>query len=259
MGVFFLFCVAVLLAPIFCPSIDLIGWFYRAGQGFWLADNPVCVALHGIAYDGARVLAIAFAVGVVWGGCCKVYAMAQPLPPFACGSTPLPRVKHGAGSNPPLKGEGTAGVLSAKCFLFLLLALLVGPGLVANVGLKDHWGRARPREVVEFGGAAAFTPFYEPHLERARSNGSFVSGDGAFGFFLPAFAYVAPRRFSRRVLWGSLAAGCVFGFIRIAMGAHFFSDVVYAGLVMTVTNAAMYAAMFGRREMVARWRGWLEK
>lgn len=31
--------------------------------------------------------------------------------------------------------------------VFLLLSVLVGPELVVNVLLKDHWGRPRPREI----------------------------------------------------------------------------------------------------------------
>jgi lipid A 4'-phosphatase len=48
--------------------------------------------------------------------------------------------------------------LSGPQWMFLVICLAVGPGIVANVVLKDHWGRARPKQVLEFGGAKAFTP-----------------------------------------------------------------------------------------------------
>jgi lipid A 4'-phosphatase len=130
---------------------------------------------------------------------------------------------------------------------------------VANVGFKDHWGRARPREVVEFGGVGSFSPALVPQFQKARPNGSFVSGDAAFGFFLPAFAYVAPRRLMRRVFWGGMAAGAVFGFIRLAMGAHFLSDIVYAAFFMLASSAGVHAAMYGRRETIAKWKAWFAR
>lgn len=223
-----LFILAVLLAlPVAFPQVDLLvsGVFFRAGQGFFLADNGVLVALHWLANGGARVLGAAFIAGGI---------AAWALRKAVCG-------------------------LDAKAWFFLLLALLIGPGLVANVGFKDHWGRSRPREVVEFGGTAAFSPALVPHFDKARSNGSFVCGDGAFGFFLPALAFVVPRRSSRRVFWGTMAAGAAFSFARLAMGAHFFSDIVYAAFFMLATTTGLHAAMFGRHETVTRWKSWFSR
>jgi lipid A 4'-phosphatase len=227
MRIFFLLFAVALVLPVAWPPVDL--WasalFYRAGEGFFLADNPILVALHWLAYYGARVLGAAFVL-------LAAAAHLKRSPLFS---------------------------LDAKAWLFLFLALVVGPGLVANAGFKDHWGRARPREVVELGGNAAFSPFYVPHFHNAHANGSFVSGDGAFGFFLPAFAFVMPRRISRRVFWGCMGAGCSFGFVRLAMGAHFFSDIVYAAFFMLTASAALHAAMYGRRETSERWRAWFGK
>ena len=45
-----------------------------------------------------------------------------------------------------------------KVAALLLVVLAVGPGLIVNGILKEHWGRARPRDVVEFGGDHRFTP-----------------------------------------------------------------------------------------------------
>lgn len=41
--------------------------------------------------------------------------------------------------------------------LFLLLLLALGPGLLVNVILKNHLGRPRPQELIEFGGKQQFT------------------------------------------------------------------------------------------------------
>lgn len=214
--------VFLLVLPVLWPRVDIgiSGFFYHAGQGFFLANNPGFFALHWLAVVGARVLGVVLAVAAG-------VAMAR---------------------------RRMVGGLDAKAWLFLFMALLIGPGLVANTGFKDHWGRARPREIVEFGGSEKFTPFYQPHFENARRNGSFVSGDGAFGFFLPVFAFVAVRSRARRVFWTMMLAGALFGFTRIVMGGHFFSDVVYAGFFMLLTISALHAAMYGRKETAARWR-----
>jgi lipid A 4'-phosphatase len=53
-----------------------------------------------------------------------------------------------------------------------------------------------------------------------------------------------------------MAAGLSAGLLRIGMGAHFFSDVIYAGVFMTLTIAGLHAAMFGSARTLDRWRRW---
>jgi lipid A 4'-phosphatase len=53
-----------------------------------------------------------------------------------------------------------------------------------------------------------------------------------------------------------MAAGLSAGLLRIGMGAHFFSDVTYAGVFMTLTIAGLHAAMFGSARTLDRWRRW---
>jgi membrane-associated phospholipid phosphatase len=73
------------------------------------------------------------------------------------------------------------------------------------------------------------------------SNCSFVSGHAALGFSLVAFAFLfPPGDMRRRVTVAALAIGTVIGLGRIAQGAHFLSDVVYAGLLVYGTTAALY-------------------
>jgi lipid A 4'-phosphatase len=226
MPLFFIFFTFLLTLPVAFPQADLFlsGLFYRAGEGFFFSNNAAFLAMQGLAFYGARVLAAAFLILALL---CWV--------------------------------KKKALLWDSKAWAFLFLALLIGPGLVANVGFKDHWGRARPREVVEFGGAETFSPALVPHFDKARSNGSFVSGDGAFGFFFPAFAYVVPRRFSRRAFWGGMAAGALLGFGRLAVGAHFFSDIVYAAFLMLVSSAGVFAAMYGTTETKLRWKNFFTR
>lgn len=140
-------------------------------------------------------------------------------------------------------------------WLFLLLTLIVGPGLLTNTLFKDNWGRARPLQVEQFGGAAQFTPPFVM-ADQCDKNCSFVSGDAAFGFWFHSFAYIAPRR-RKALFYGGLGVGAGYGLIRIGMGAHFLSDVVAAGLLMLASSAALYALLFGRKALGIMWREWL--
>ena len=126
---------------------------------------------------------------------------------------------------------------------FLLTSLIVGPGLVTNTLLKDHWGRARPAQVQEFGGTQRFTPA-AIITDQCDRNCSFVCGDAAFVFWVVAFAYVAPPPRRRMIAIAALALGTADGALRMAQGGHFLSDVLFAAWVMMFTTAVCYGAWF---------------
>src|ERR1700709_2284591 len=48
---------------------------------------------------------------------------------------------------------------SGRALIFLIASLIIGPGLIVNLGLKDHAHRPRPVHVVEFGGDQEFRPW----------------------------------------------------------------------------------------------------
>lgn len=124
--------------------------------------------------------------------------------------------------------------------LVLLASFAIGPGLLANVVLKDHWGRARPREVVEFGGKLRFSPPLVPSNE-CRDNCSFVSGEAA-SVYTPFFAgaLLVPQ-FRAVFLAGGVLAGTAAGLVRISTGGHFLSDVLFAGVFMAITTVLISA------------------
>lgn len=219
------------LLPLFVlhPEFDLIASrpFYDTviggKDGFWLRQNGWTVFLHEGCLIVARatgvcLLALAFyfwRTGRHWGG--------------------------------PGKW------LNARSALFLVLALIIGPGLVTNSIAKDHWGRARPFQVEEFGGQLEYTPALFM-ADECPSNCSFFSGDGALGFTLHAPFYVVPRRWRRPTFWlGWLGGGVLLGGNRLIMGAHFLSDVLFAGMAMLLVIAGLYAAMYGGRALRQRW------
>lgn len=221
---FLILSMAALAALCVWPEIDLFvsGWFFVPPRGFVWKDFWALLALNDLAYYGARALGAALLAGAV----------------FAC------------------VRRGSVLRLSRRDWAFLFLALGIGPGLVANLVFKDHWGRARPREIAQFGGAATFTPPLAL-ANQCDSNCSFVSGDGAFGFFLPSFAYVASPRRRRCVFWGLMGVGGIFGAARIVMGAHFLSDVLFAAFFMLLVSALLFGALYGRKPLRACWRDWL--
>ena len=114
--------------------------------------------------------------------------------------------------------------------VFILLLLALGPGLVVNVLFKDQLGRARPREVVEFGGSHQYTPIWKPGS--TGKNSSFPSGHAAIAFFLMAPWFIL-RDEKQDLATGFLVAGLLFGMLvstaRVLQGGHFITDVFWSG------------------------------
>lgn len=135
-------------------------------------------------------------------------------------------------------------IIRAKLLTFALLVYVLVPGLIVNLGLKDHWGRARPRNVLEYGGTQHFTSALQISHECA-SNCSFVSGEASalFTILTLILLILVPRlaRGSRpaAILWATLAA-TMGSYLRVMFGAHFASDVIFAALLSVAATLAIY-------------------
>jgi membrane-associated PAP2 superfamily phosphatase len=131
---------------------------------------------------------------------------------------------------------------AARKMLFVIAAFAIGPGLIVNVILKDFWGRARPREIVEFGGTASFSRAWwigrECHL-----NCSFVSGEAAAAFCLVALAFVVNERWKAFTAVAAIAFAAAVSFARVAAGAHFISDILIAWLLTLLVLIALQRAL----------------
>lgn len=154
-----------------------------------------------------------------------------------------------------LAGIFLAPIRAAAC-LGPVAFMLLGPGLLVNGLLKAHWGRARPAEIAEFGGLAQFTPPLTL-TDQCAQNCSFVSGEGAgivaaslVIFYLLAHRLPPPWR--RVLTLGLIALCCVGAGLRVAMGRHFLSDVVFAALFMAILFRMMLPAF---RRIEDRWSG----
>jgi lipid A 4'-phosphatase len=114
---------------------------------------------------------------------------------------------------------------------FILLCVMLGPGLVINLVLKDHWGRARPRQLVEFGGSSE----YSQPLVPFRANGkSFPCGHCSVGYLYGLGWWVWRRKHPQRAAV-SLATGLVMGTLlgigRMTDGGHYLSDAIWSALI----------------------------
>jgi membrane-associated phospholipid phosphatase len=120
----------------------------------------------------------------------------------------------------------------------LVLTALVGPLLIVNMILKAYWGRPRPFQSDAFGGGLPFVPAGLPS-DHCPSNCSFVSGEASMAFWLVGLGLFVPAPY-RSLAYGSLvvvAAGIAM--MRVAFGAHFFSDAILGGLLTLIVLSMM--------------------
>ncbi len=198
---------------IFYPKIDLIvsGYFYKDGA-FYLANNP----LVQFSYHYAPF--ITFAIGLI--------SLIMLIVDF-------------------IAKRDLLGVRK-RVWAYLLLVLLLAPGLLVNLILKDHLGRARPKEVLQFGGDKHFSPAFIPANE-CRINCSFPSGHSAGAFYLIALALLAKRR---RFFWLTLATlfGVLVSIGRIVQGGHFLSDTIFSFFFVFFISWILYRLFFPKEE-----------
>jgi membrane-associated PAP2 superfamily phosphatase len=129
--------------------------------------------------------------------------------------------------------------------LFLVASLALGPGLIVNGILKENWQRPRPRQVEQFGGDYQFQQplVIGPKLGSCRS---FPSGHAAMGFIFisPYFILLAKHRKAALFwLYGGTAYGIFIGAARVAQGAHWLSDVLWAFGIVYFTCYALARIM----------------
>lgn len=142
--------------------------------------------------------------------------------------------------------------------LYLVLLVVVGPGLVINGVFKGYWGRPRPSETQQLGG----TQVYHPPLMIGASKmyKSFPAGHSSTGFVYVGFWFIfrqRRRRLAIACLLGSTGFGLLMGAGRIVAGGHFLSDVIWAGLLTYLSAFVLYyfVLQFPQREYRITQRG----
>jgi len=133
--------------------------------------------------------------------------------------------------------------ISGRAIVFLIVTLGLGPGLLVNVVLKDHWGRSRPVDVAQFGGTEHYVRWWDPRGD-CPNNCSFVSGDVAGAFWTIAPAALAPPQWRAITYGAALAFGAGMATLRVMAGAHFVSDVIFAGVFTFLIIWAVHGLIY---------------
>ena len=216
------------LVPAAWPALDLhiAALFFDESRGFWLQDNPL---VHGIY------------VGTNWFARGALLAIGLALMIQALRSRP--------GTQAPPGASVGRLVRPRQALTCALLSLVIGPGLLINVVLKENIGRARPEQVEQFGGNRIFSAALR-QADQCERNCAFVSGHAAVGFWL-ASGYAISRRRQRAWLWAGAMAGFSVGLVRIVAGGHWFSDIAFS---MTFTFVGIGLAYLLAYRPRLRWR-----
>ena len=134
-------------------------------------------------------------------------------------------------------------LIPGRAAIFFLAALTLGPGLLVNGILKSEWPRPRPNEVTQFGGFERFLAWWDPR-GTCETNCSFVSGEASSAFLMLAPATLVPPPWRALTYTAAILYGLAVGGLRILMGAHFFTDVIFAGvfifLVVWLVHGLIY-------------------
>ena len=210
--------IALITVFYFFPTLDLeiSRLFYSEEKGFIYKDNFLVTfayeVIYVLTYIIACVLLILLALKVI-----------RPHVPFLCNCAPLP--PH-------------------KALLFLLISLILAPGILVHVGFKEVWGRDRPREIVEFGGNPE--KHYSPPLviNHQGEGKSFVSGHASMGFYMAAFGLLFQGKKRRTYYMLGLGFGVYIAFSRILQGAHFLSDTLFGAVITLLVVHLTYLIIF---------------
>ncbi len=197
------------------PQIDLIisSYFYNNSAGFYLAN----ATFAKLIYKATIIVTAVFSIALL------VLFIADTV----------------------FKKEFLG--IKKKIIAYLLITLILGPGLVVNIIFKNNWGRARPVQIEQFGGEKKFTPPFIK-TDQCEKNCSFTSGHAAAAFFF--ISLVPLFRDKKTKILVALAAiswGVIVGFVRILQGGHFLSDVIFSAFFVYFTARVVYYFIFERK------------
>lgn len=129
--------------------------------------------------------------------------------------------------------------------LFVLLVIALGPGVVVNLVVKDHWGRPRPVHIQQFGGEYSYVP---PAKFGHTPDKSFVCGHCSVGYAFFVLYFLSQNH---KVLYFllTLSLAWMMGFTRMTAGGHFLSDVLWSGYLVFLVAYALYYGWFMRASL----------
>lgn len=193
------------------PEVDFAasGLFHAGDAGFWAQNDPFLRDVRHLGPFFVRLIAIA---------CVGVLLLKLLLP-----------------GRPP--------VLPLRQPVFLLSTLILGPGVLVNLILKNNWGRPRPRAVEAFGGDLPYQPVWKIS-DYCDSNCSFVSGEASAGMWLVSVAFLVPAAWRKAVLAFLLPLCLILSVNRVAFGGHFFSDTLISWGLTLLLVLAVYRLLY---------------
>lgn len=126
--------------------------------------------------------------------------------------------------------------------LYILLVIALGPGVVVNLIVKDHWGRPRPVHVQQFGGQFQYVP---PAKIGGTTDKSFVCGHCSVGY---AFFVVYFLAQNHKLIFFliTITLAWIMGFTRMTAGGHFVSDILWSGYLVFLVAWALYYGWYDR-------------
>jgi lipid A 4'-phosphatase len=203
--------VFVFLVSVLLPEFDIwvSGLFYDQATDQWAARSPFLTSYrHAFNY---------LSVGLAVTCLCIWFASVLRGP-----IVPVPRA----------------------VWAFVPLLYFLGPGLLVNVLLKSHWGRARPADIIEFGGDKHFSSAFLVS-DQCDRNCSFVSGEGAgaTAFIISVLvvaAYISNRKIRQSVIGLALFCGMLAISLRLFTGRHFLSDTLGAVIFISLIAVLLH-------------------
>lgn len=122
--------------------------------------------------------------------------------------------------------------------LYVVSVYALGGGVVVHF-LKNFVGRARPEDVLAFGGSDVFTVAWQLSGACLR-NCSFSSGEAASAIAMLSAIVMVPSFIRRPLFWLLLPFAVFFSLNRVAFGSHFLSDVVISWLLVSIVAVVLW-------------------
>ena len=212
---------AVSLIFVAFPQIDITvsALFYKPEQNFLLRDTPLHLFVDSWIRPSIKYLTLAFVVACI----SKLFF----------GQSAVKR--------------------RLNIVAFLFASFLLGPVLLVNGLLKEFIGRARPKNIIEYGGTKIFSPAYFP-ADQCETNCSFVSGDAAVAFSTIAFALIFKGKLRFHLVAVALSFGVLVSIYRLGTGAHFLSDTVLSGLFCILIILILERMLLRKADQTSRAR-----
>mgnify|MGYP000231281273 FL=1 len=203
------------------PQIDITvsALFYKPEQNFLLRNTPLHLFVDSWIRPSIKYLTVTLVVACVY----KLFL----------GKSPIKR--------------------RFNIVAFLFSSFLLGPVLLVNGLLKEFIGRARPKNIIEYGGTKIFSPAYFP-ADQCETNCSFVSGDAAVAFSTIAFALLFKGKLRFQLVAIALSFGVLVSIYRLGTGAHFLSDTVLSGLFCILIILILERMLLRKADQTSRAR-----